>query len=84
MKPLNKDAKLVAKKRRIPGLRLFKLDTKTGMVTDLGLDRCLVDIEPGCIYRQALNRKNFMKILIREGIITFDQKPQTNEENNVQ
>lgn len=76
--------KLVAKKRRIPGLRLFKLDTKTGMVTDLGLDRCLVDIEPGCIYRQALNRKNFMKILIREGIITFDQKPQTNEENNVQ
>lgn len=84
MKPLNKDAKLVAKKRRIPGLRLFKLDTKTGMVTDLGLDRCLVDIEPGCIYRQALNRKNFMKILIREGIITFDQKPQTNEKNNVQ
>ena len=76
--------KLVAKKRRIPGLRLFKLDTKTGMVTDLGLDRCLVDIEPGCIYRQALNRKNFMKILIRESIITFDQKPQTNEENNVQ
>ena len=76
--------KLVAKKRRIPGLRLFKLDTKTGMVTDLGLDRCMVDIEPGCIYRQALNRKNFMKILIREGIITFDQKPQTNEENNVQ
>ena len=74
----------MAKKRRIPGLRLFKLDTKTGMVTDLGLDRCLVDIEPGCIYRQALNRKNFMKILIREGIITFDQKPQTNEENNVQ
>lgn len=67
--------KLVTKKRRIPGLRLFKLDTKTGMVTDLGLDRCLVDIEPGCIYRQALNRKNFMKILIREGIITFDQKP---------
>lgn len=84
MKPINKDAKLVAKKRRIPGLRLFKLDTKTGMVTDLGLDRCLVDIEPGCIDRQALNRKNFMKILIREGIITFDQKPQTNEENNVQ
>ena len=66
--------KLVAKKRRIPGLRLFKLDTKTSMVTDLGLDRCLVDIEPGCIYRQALNRKNFMKVLIREGIITFDQK----------
>ncbi len=26
--------KLVAKKRRVPGLRLFKLDTKTGMVTD--------------------------------------------------
>ena len=76
--------KLVAKKRRIPGLRLFKLDTKTGMVTDLGLDRCLVDIEPGCIYRQALNRKNLMKILIREGIITFDQKPQTDEKDNVQ
>ena len=61
--------KLVAKKRRIPGLRLFKLDTKTGMVTDLGLDRCLVDIEPDCIYRQALNKESFVKKLIREGII---------------
>lgn len=69
------EPKLVAKKRRVPGLRLFKLDTKTGMVTDLGLNRCLVDIEPGCIYRQALNRKNFVKILLlREGIITMNPK----------
>ena len=66
--------KLVAKKRRVPGLRLFKLDTKTGMVTDLGPDRCLVDIEPGCVYRQALNRKNFVKILLREGIISVTTK----------
>lgn len=76
--------KLVAKKRRIPGLRLFKLDTNTGMVIDLGLDRCLVDIEPGCIYRQALNRKNFVKILLREGIITMNQKPTSDEKDNVQ
>ena len=76
--------KLVAKKRRVPGLRLFKLDTKTGMVTDLGLDRCLVDIEPGCVYRQALNRKNFVKILLREGIISVTQKPTSNEKDNVQ
>lgn len=68
------EPKLVAKKRRVPGLRLFKLDTKTGMVTDLGLDRCLVDIEPGCVYRQALNRKNFVKILLREGIISVTTK----------
>ena len=68
------ERKLVAKKRRVPGLRLFKLDTNTGMVTDLGLDRCLVDIEPGCIYRQALNRNNFVKILLREGIITMNPK----------
>ena len=81
---MNKNPKLVAKKRRIPGLRLFKLDTKTGMVTDLGLDRCMVDIEPGCIYRQALNSKNFMKILIREGLISINPKPQTDEENHVQ
>ena len=76
--------KLVAKKRRVPGLRFFKLDTKTGMVTDLGLDRCLVDIEPGCVYRQALNRKNFVKILLREGIISVTQKPTSNEKDNVQ
>ena len=68
------EPKLIAKKRRVPGLRLFKLDTKTGMVTDLGLNRCLVDIELGCIYRQALNRKNFVKILLREGIITMNPK----------
>ena len=78
------ERKLVAKKRRVPGLRLFKLDTNTGMVTDLGLDRCLVDIEPGCIYRQALNRKNFVKILLREGIITMNQKPTSDEKDNVQ
>lgn len=72
--------KLVAKKRRVPGLRLFKLDTKTGMVTDLGLDRCLVDIEPGCVYRQALNRKNFVKILIREGIISITSQSTTKKE----
>ena len=72
--------KLVAKKRRVPGLRLFKLDTKTGMVTDLGLDRCLVDIEPGCIYRQALNRKNFVKILFREGVISITSQSTTKKE----
>lgn len=72
--------KLVAKKRRVPGLRLFKLDTKTGMVTDLGLDRCLVDIEPGCVYRQALNRKNFVKILFREGIISITSQSTTKKE----
>jgi hypothetical protein len=72
--------KLVAKKRRVSGLRLFKLDTKTGMVTDLGLDRCLVDIEPGCVYRQALNRKNFVKILLREGIISITSQSTTKKE----
>ena len=72
--------KLVAKKRRVPGLRLFKLATKTGMVTDLGLDRCLVDIEPGCVYRQALNRKNFVKILLREGIISITSQSTTKKE----
>ena len=72
--------KLVAKKRRVPGLRLFKLDTKTGMVTDLGLDRCLVDIEPDCIYRQALNRKNFVKNLLREGIISITSQSTTKKE----
>ena len=74
------EPKLIAKKRRVPGLRLFKLDTKTGMVTDLGLDRCLVDIEPGCVYRQALNRKNFVKILLREGIISITSQSTTKKE----
>ncbi len=74
------EPKLVAKKRRVPGLRLFKLDTKTGMVTDLGLNRCLVDIEPGCVYRQALNRKNFVKILLREGIISITSQSTTKKE----
>lgn len=28
-----------------------------------------INIEPDCIYRQALNKKNFVKILVREGIL---------------
>ena len=60
--------KLVSRQRRIPGLHIFCLNTKTGEITDLG-QPSRVDVQEGCIYRQRLNKSSFIKGLIREGIL---------------
>ena len=75
--------KLIGSQRRQPGHTLFSLNLKTGEVkiapvdrskvvdfrTKLPVHRDRIVVEPHCVYRQALNRKNFIKKLKREGII---------------
>lgn len=84
--------KLIGSTRRVPGHTMFSLNMKTGEIkvaplverkvvdymarTAVGNAR--IDIEPDCIYRQALNRKNFIKRLVREGILV--RKPATETE----
>ena len=60
---------------------MFSLNVKTGeikpapMICDVVItmsgktENRRINIEPDCIYRQALNKKNFVKILMREGIL---------------
>lgn len=62
-------SKLVGRARRVPGLSLFSLDTTTGEIVNLGQDCKRIEMKKGCVYRQALNKKNFIKHLIREGIL---------------
>lgn len=75
--------RLVGRERRRPGLTMFSYNTLTGdikpaeivfckdvdFITRLPLHQPKLTVEPGCVYRQALNRKNLIKILRREGFI---------------
>ena len=75
--------KLIGHQRRIPGHTLFCVNIKTGEINVAPVDRSkAVDfktgmptyrerivVEPNCLYRQALNRKNFIKKLKRERVI---------------
>lgn len=77
-----REYKLIGQQRRVPGHTLFSFNTKTGeiksapMVCESALTvygrvehKRRISIEPDCIYRQALNKKNFIKRLEREGIL---------------
>ena len=75
--------KLIGNQRVVPGHTLFSFNTKTKEIkvapvthakdidfqTKEPVHRPKVVIEPDCIYRQALNKKNFIKRLKREGIL---------------
>lgn len=75
--------KFVGRYRKIPGHTIFSLNTKTGEIkvapishskdidfkTRQPVTKDRIVIEPDCIYRQALNKKNFIKRLVREGIL---------------
>lgn len=75
--------KFVGRYRKIPGHTIFSLNTKTGEIKVAPITRSKdidfktrqpvtkdrIVIEPDCIYRQALNKKNFIKRLVREGIL---------------
>lgn len=74
--------KLIGRQRKRAGHTLFSFNYKTGEVkkapvqyevavgiNGLPVRTSKVMIEPHCIYRQALNVKNFAKILVREGIL---------------
>lgn len=75
--------KLLGSMRKVPGHTLFSYNYKTQEIkkapvehtkdvdfkTRKPVTRDRIVIEPDCIYRQALNKKNFIKRLFREGII---------------
>lgn len=75
--------KLIGRQRKIPGHTLFSFNLKTKEIkvapvefskdvdfrTREAINKPKVVVEPNCIYRQALNKKNFIKRLKREGII---------------
>ena len=59
----------VGRQIKKPGLTLFMYDTETGESGPAPVFNGAVITQPGCIYRQALNKKNFIKKLRREGVI---------------
>lgn len=75
--------KLVVQQKRIPGLTMWCINLKTGEIKPAPIKyECIVDlktrkpirkqsivVEPHTLYRQCLNRKNFIKILLREGVL---------------
>lgn len=75
--------KLIGQLRKIPGHTLFSFNTETKEIKEADMVRCdtihfvslkplkndRVNIEPYCYYEQALNKKNFVKRLIRRGLI---------------
>ncbi|MBQ9645353.1 MAG: hypothetical protein IJV24_03215 [Prevotella sp.] len=75
--------KLIGRERKVPGHTMFSFNYKTGeikvapiehskevsFVTRGPVTKDRIVIEPDCIYRQALNKKNFIKRLVREGIL---------------
>ena len=76
------ELKFIGRQRRIAGLTLFSYNIDTGEIkTAPTEDKVAIDsrtlrpidehklvIEKRCIYRQALNKKNFIKRLLREGV----------------
>ena len=75
--------KLIGQERKVPGHIMFSINLKTGEIKKAPVERSKdidfmtrepvfrdrIVVEPDCLYRQALNKKNFVKRLVREGII---------------
>lgn len=64
--PLN--LKHIGRQKKTPGHTLFEYNKETGDIKAIETNGTVI-IEPNCIYRQALNKKNFIKRLKREGVI---------------
>ena len=75
--------KFVKSERKVPGHTMFSYNINTGEIKVAPVEHCKdidfvtlqplfrdkIVIEKDCVYRQALNKRNFVKRLIREGII---------------
>lgn len=81
MEKKQKEAKSqrVARIRRKPGLSIFCINTRTGKITNLGSPK-RIDVDKDCIYRQALNEKNFIRKLKNQGIIVEVPKEEVKRE----
>jgi hypothetical protein len=76
--------KLIGRERKVHGHKMFSFNMRTGEIkvapvehskdvdfrTQQPIFKGRIVVEPDCMYRQALNRKNFVKRLAREGVIT--------------
>lgn len=82
-----REYKLIGKARKVPWHTLFSFNTESKeiKVADMNSSVAIgfdlkpktsnkVLIEKGCIYVQALNRKNAIKILKREGLYEEEQQ----------
>ena len=83
-----KELKFIGRQRVVPGHTMFSYNIDTGeikvapMKYEVSIDMWTrqpirtkkIVIERSCIYRQALNKKNFIKRLLREGIEVEDFK----------
>ena len=63
--------------RKRPGQSVFCLNLQTGEISTVPGSR--IEVKPHCIYRQCLNRENFLRKLKNEGITV--KKQLTNETN---
>lgn len=72
--PVKVDLKHIGRQKRIAGHRLYMYNLVTGEVKEAPVKYGKCITEPDCVYRQALNKKNFIKKLKREGIIKKEDK----------
>lgn len=61
--------KHVGQQKKKAGHTLYKYNKETGEIMRAPVVGGAVITEPNCIYRQVLNKKNFIKKLRREGVI---------------
>lgn len=59
----------VGRQKRKPGHTLYMYNIGTGEIKKAPVLDGAVVTEPDCVYRQALNEKNFIKKLKREGLM---------------
>lgn len=69
----------VARIRRKPGCSVFCINIRTGKITNMGSPK-RIDVDKDCIYRQALNEKNFIRKLKNQGIIVEVPKEEMKNE----
>ena len=67
LKPIR--MKHVGQQKKRPGHTLFQYNKESGEIRQAPVVNGSVITEPNCIYRQALNQKNFEKKLRREGVL---------------
>lgn len=67
--PKKRPLKHIGRQKRVPGLHVWSYNKVTKVIKDAEFVSGKVIMEPDCVYRQALNKKNFIKKLKREGII---------------
>ena len=88
--------KLIGKQKKVPGLTLYSFNLRTAEIKIAPVERDKtvsfvsqeplrgdrIVIEPHCIYHQSLNKKSFIKWLVKSGIIRlmFGSKNKENKE----